>query len=102
VLTELPTLPASRISALADAAREALLNAEKHAEARSVVVSVFAMRDGLAISVSDDGVGLADDYLGRAGLGLTSITDRLARVGGSMTIGRNEDGGVTIQAWVPT
>jgi signal transduction histidine kinase len=102
VLTELPTLPASRISALADAAREALLNAEKHAEARSVVVSVFAMRDGLAISVSDDGVGLADDYLGRAGLGLTSMTDRLARVGGSMTIGRNEDGGVTIQAWVPT
>jgi signal transduction histidine kinase len=102
VLTELPTLPASRISALADAAREALLNAEKHAEARSVVVSVFAMRDGLAISVSDDGVGLADDYLGRAGLGLTSITDRLARVGGGMTIGRNEDGGVTIQAWVPT
>jgi signal transduction histidine kinase len=102
VLTELPTLPASRISALTDAAREALLNAEKHAEAQSVVVSVFAMRDGLAISVSDDGVGLADDYLGRAGLGLTSITDRLARVGGSMTIGRNEDGGVTIQAWVPT
>jgi signal transduction histidine kinase len=102
VLTELPTLPASRISALADAAREALLNAEKHAEARSVVVSVFAMRDGLAVSVSDDGVGLADDYLGRAGLGLTSITDRLARVGGGMTIGRNEDGGVTIQAWVPT
>jgi signal transduction histidine kinase len=102
VLTELPTLPASRISALADAAREALLNAEKHAEARSVVVSVFAMRDGLAVSVSDDGVGLADDYLGRAGLGLTSITDRLARLGGGMTIGRNEDGGVTIQAWVPT
>jgi signal transduction histidine kinase len=102
VLTELPTLPASHISALADAAREALLNAEKHADARSVVVSVFALRDGLAVSVSDDGVGLADDYLGRAGLGLASMSDRLARVGGGMTIGRNEDGGVTIQAWVPT
>lgn len=101
-LTELPAMPASRIRALADAAREALLNVEKHAQARSVVVSVFALRDGVAVTVSDDGVGLADDYPSRAGLGLASMSDRLARVGGSVTVGRNEDGGVTVQAWIPT
>jgi signal transduction histidine kinase len=100
-LTELPTLPRAHITALADATREALLNVEKHADAHSVVVSVFCLRDGVAVTISDDGVGLDDDYLERAGLGLASMTERLARVGGSATIASNDDSGVTVQAWVP-
>src|SRR6266536_1291037 len=48
-LTDLPTLSPYRIRVLADFAREALLNVEKHAQARSVVVSVFAIRDGVAV-----------------------------------------------------
>jgi signal transduction histidine kinase len=98
-LTELPALPASRIAALADAAREGLLNAEKHAGAESVVVSLFATGDGVAVTVSDDGVGLSRDADG--GLGLTAVTDRLGRVGGRVTISPNEDRGVTLQAWIP-
>jgi len=98
-LTELPTLPRSRVGTLADAAREALLNVEKHARAQSVVVSVFALRDGVAMTVSDDGVGLDSDPACAEGLGLASMS---ARVGGTVTIGRNDDAGVTLQAWVPT
>jgi signal transduction histidine kinase len=106
-LTDLPTLPRSRAVALADATREALLNVEKHAKAQSVVVSVFALRNGVAVTVSDDGVGLDGDHVrgdhARGdGLGLASITERVARVGGTVTIGRNDDGGVTLQAWAPT
>jgi len=114
VLTELPALPCTaRIKALADAAREALLNVEKHARALSVVVSIHALRDGLAVTISDDGIGLAGSLAGDLGghlggadagevrLGLASISDRLARLGGNVTIGPNEDGGVTVQAWVP-
>jgi signal transduction histidine kinase len=101
-LTELPTLARSRAVALADATREALLNVEKHAEAQSVVVSVFALRDGVAVTVSDDGVGMNDDYTRGDGLGLASMSERVARVGGTVTIGRNDDGGVTFQAWAPT
>jgi signal transduction histidine kinase len=101
-LTELPTLPASRTSALADAARECLLNVEKHAKATSVVVSLFAIRDGVAVTVSDDGVGLPHAIATQPGLGLAAVTDRLARIGGSVTISTNEDGGVTVQAWIPT
>jgi signal transduction histidine kinase len=100
-LSELPALPRAHITALADATREALLNIEKHANAHSVVVSVFCLRDGVAVTISDDGVGLGEEYLGRAGLGLASMTERLARVGGSATIGPNDDSGVTVQAWVP-
>ncbi|OLB73300.1 MAG: hypothetical protein AUI14_26720 [Actinobacteria bacterium 13_2_20CM_2_71_6] len=100
-LTELPALRGSRIGALADAAREALLNVEKHAQAQSVVVSVFALRDGVAVTVSDDGIGVRDGPEPEAGLGLAASADRLARVGGTLSIARNDDGGVTLQAWVP-
>jgi signal transduction histidine kinase len=102
VLDELPSLPASRAAALAAAVREALLNVEKHAQASSVLVSVFVGTDGVTAAVHDDGVGPAgfgnDD---RRGLGLSAATDRLGCVGGRLTVGRNDDGGVTVRASVP-
>jgi signal transduction histidine kinase len=98
-LTELPALSNSRIAALADAVREGLLNAEKHAGAESVVVSLFATGGGVAVTVSDDGVGLAEPA--GDGLGLRAVTDRLGRIGGRVTISSNEDGGATLQAWIP-
>jgi signal transduction histidine kinase len=101
-LTDLPNLPRSRIGVLANAAREALLNVEKHARAQSVVVSVFALRDGVAMTVSDDGVGLDSEPDSADGLGLAAMSEQVARVGGTVTIGRNDDAGVTLQAWVPT
>lgn len=100
-LNELPALPVSRVHTLADCAREALLNVEKHALARSVVVSVFSSGAGVAVAISDDGVGLGDDHAGRAGLGLNAISERLARLGGALSIAANDDCGVTVQAWVP-
>jgi signal transduction histidine kinase len=101
VLDDLPPLHASRSSALAGAVREALLNVEKHARAGSVLVSVFASRDGVAVAVHDDGVGPPPEGHDRGGLGLAAATERLERVGGHLTMGRNDDGGVTVQAWVP-
>jgi len=102
-LCELPSLPPAQIVSLSDAAREALLNVEKHAHAQHVVVTIFAVRDGVSVAVSDDGVGLPDNHAHRDGLGLASTAERLSRVGGTLTIGPNEENGtgVTIQAWVP-
>lgn len=102
VLDDLPPLHISRTAALSAAVREALLNVEKHARAGSVLVSAFRGRDGITVAVHDDGVGpraKGDDH---AGLGLAAATDRLGRVGGYLTVGRNDDGGVTLKAWVPT
>ena len=100
-LTDLPTVSASRVTALADAARESLLNVEKHAQAASVVATVFAAADRVAVTVSDDGVGLPDRAAIEHGLGLAAISAGLARVGGAMTVSINDDGGVTTHAWVP-
>lgn len=99
-LTEVPTLPTSRITALAAAVREALVNVEKHSHAQSVVISVFTQGGGITVAVADDGLGLPDEPP-PSGLGLSSIADRLARVGGKVTLNRNDDGGVTLQAWAP-
>ncbi|HEV2347688.1 MAG TPA: GAF domain-containing protein [Actinocrinis sp.] len=101
VLTELPAMPYSRAGILADAARECLLNVEKHAHAKSVVVSVFAVRDGVGVTLSDDGVGLAENFAEHGGLGLAAMTARLTRAGGTVVIGPNEEGGVVVQLWVP-
>jgi signal transduction histidine kinase len=89
------------VTALADSAREALLNVEKHARARSVVVTVSAQENGIAVTISDDGVGPGADPAHPGGLGLASMSDRLARVGGAATVTRNEDGGTMVRAWVP-
>ena len=99
-VTALPSLDCARVRALAGANREALLNVEKHAGAESVVVTVFTVRGGVAVTVSDDGSGMRDQP--RLGLGIAAATERIARVGGDLAIGPNDDGGVTMQAWVPT
>jgi signal transduction histidine kinase len=66
------------------------------------VVSVFALHNGVAVTVSDDGVGLTNGYADCDGMGLAAVSERLAQVGGSLTLGRNDDGGVTVQAWLPS
>jgi LuxR family transcriptional regulator, regulator of acetate metabolism len=35
------------------------------------------------------------------GIGLKASYDRLARVGGALSVVGNEDGGLTVRAWVP-
>lgn len=103
VLDDLPPLHSSRTTALVAAVREALLNVEKHAHASSVLVSVFRTRDGATVAVNDDGIGPPAGRDGPGGgLGLTAATERLGRVGGYLTIHRNDDGGCTVRAWVPT
>jgi signal transduction histidine kinase len=101
VLDDLPPLHASRGGALTAAVREALLNVEKHAQASSVLVSAFRTRDGVTVAIYDDGVGPPAAGDDRTGLGLAAATDRVGRVGGYLTVGRNDDGGVTVRAWVP-
>jgi signal transduction histidine kinase len=101
ILTDLPALPYSRVRILTDAVRECLLNVEKHAQAHSVVVTVFAQRGGVAVTVSDDGVGLAEDFDERGGLGMVAMTERLTQAGGTIAVGAGDDGGLTVQLWMP-
>jgi signal transduction histidine kinase len=99
MLTEVPALPSTRTRALADTALMALHMVEENTTARSVVVSVFARRDGVSVTVTGDMAGIA--RRGGYEIDTALISERLAPCDGTVTIGSNEDGGVTVHAWVP-
>ncbi|MFN2560194.1 MAG: ATP-binding protein [Jatrophihabitans sp.] len=119
-LTDLPALDPSRCSTVVAVVREALVNVEKHAHATSVVVSLVTAGDGLAVAVADDGLGWPDAAVAGAesaselgarhtgsaasssGMGVKASYDRVARIGGALSIVGNEDGGLTVRAWVPS
>jgi signal transduction histidine kinase len=101
LLSEPPSLDQPRVRALTDTVRESLLNIKKHAQAHSVVVLVSANADGLTIAVTDDGIGLSGAPSDGRGLGLEACAERLGRLGGYLSLDENDEGGVTLRAWVP-
>jgi signal transduction histidine kinase len=94
-----PELAPSRSDVLLTAVREALLNVEKHAQAGAVTVSVRRRDPWLTVAVHDDGVGLRPDHT--PGLGLTSTGEALARLGGSVRVVSDPDGGTIWRARLP-
>ena len=97
--------PAERIAANAyRIAREALVNARRHACAACVTVSVEADDTGLLVLVADDGVGIDPVTLrdGAPGhLGLRTMHERAEAAGGWCTVGPGESGGTKMAAWLP-
>ena len=60
---------------------EAVANIRKHAQASNVAVDLAVRDERLELSVSDDGRGLPADV--RPGIGMHSIAERAAELGGS-------------------
>lgn len=74
-------LPAAVDLAALRIVTEAVANTRKHAEATVVDVALSIADGHLEITVSDDGGGLRDDV--RPGIGMHSIAERAAEVGGT-------------------
>lgn len=100
-LATVPPLDAERTALLVAVVREGLLNVEKHARAFSVVVSLGPCDDGVQVVVADDGVGEPVEPEASTGMGVRSLAERAARVGGRVSLVRDEDGGCTLRAWLP-
>jgi signal transduction histidine kinase len=78
-------LPAPAQVAVYHLASEALLNVRRHAQAQHCEVVVRRRQDGgILVVVSDDGVGLAPDATD--GVGLRSMRERAAELGGSLEV----------------
>ncbi|TFW18870.1 sensor histidine kinase [Duganella callida] len=89
-------------------ASEAIANAIRHAQADSVAVRLDWHGGALALSVTDDGVGIAAALLEQAGLadsgdkwGLTGMRERAALIGCRLTIRRRAEGGTAVRLLVP-
>jgi signal transduction histidine kinase len=60
----------------------------------------LSREDGdLVVSVTDDGVGIAPDRA--AGVGLVSLRERAAELGGRCTVSCPADGGTEVRAVLP-
>jgi signal transduction histidine kinase len=67
--------------------QEALNNALKHAAATTVTVSIEVIAGRLELEVADDGAGFdLQAAEGKGGLGLTSLRERVAKLGGTLSI----------------
>ncbi|MFD8009045.1 GAF domain-containing protein [Streptomyces sp. NPDC058955] len=76
---------------------EALTNVARHARARRAEVSVVAEDGVLAVTVSDDGVGIPQ---GGRRSGLRNLSERAERLGGTLSVrARVEPGSGTVLEW---
>jgi len=82
-------------------AQEAAANAIKHANAARVTISLYADEQGLRLEVADDGRGVQSGRTGRVGLGLHTMHDRAASIGGTVHLEANATGGTSMVCQVP-
>ncbi|HTV01667.1 MAG TPA: sensor histidine kinase [Luteitalea sp.] len=94
-------LPAEVATHLYRVLQESLTNVVRHAGASEVAVMASRDSAGVVLVVDDDGRGLAMDGSSTPGLGLTSMRERAALMGGSLTIGESPLGGTRVTVRVP-
>jgi signal transduction histidine kinase len=78
---------------------EALTNTTRHAGAGNATVRLGHDDRMLRLDVRDDGVGIPADAVG--GVGLRSLRERAAELGGTVEIARPDGGGTVIRAALP-
>lgn len=98
-------LPAEIEVALYRITQEALTNAERHADATSIQITVTFDQD-IIISIEDDGRGFemhlsTSDHVHAGRLGLMGMQERAQLIGGELKIHTSPDEGTTISVCVP-
>ena len=93
---------ASRAGDLVQITREALSNVGRHAKAETCRVSLRrgALEGTALLEIDDDGVGLDPEAPG-TGMGLQNMQDRVASLGGDLTIESAVGAGTTVRLTIP-
>jgi signal transduction histidine kinase len=94
----LERLPAAVEVAVYRIATEALTNVSRHAAASHCTITL-GVNGGVELEVRDDGAGMAAGW--QPGVGVASIRERAAELGGSCTITGADGGGTCIVARLP-
>ena len=96
---ELGTLPAAVEVAAYRIAGEALTNVTRHSGAGRATVRLARDERDLLVEVADDGTGIAPEA--QAGVGLVSLRERAAELGGRSEVSCPATGGTVVRAWLP-
>ncbi len=99
VPTDLPLLPAAVEVAAYRIASEAVHNVAKHAHASHCALRLVVAQNALTLEIVDDGTGLPAQIA--AGLGLASIRERAAELGGTLMFSSAPAGGTCLVATLP-
>ena len=95
----MPELSAAVEVAVYRIASEVLHNVVKHAQATECLVDIELGDGRLTLSVADNGKGMEQAYT--TGVGLASMRERAAELGGSLTVSTCEGGGACVIARLP-
>lgn len=87
--------------ALFRSAQEALSNALRHSGAERAVVRLERSGGGVALTVSDNGVGMGASGERREGNGLAGMRERVEARGGTLDILSPASGGCCVRVWLP-
>ncbi|HEX8259207.1 MAG TPA: PAS domain S-box protein [Rubrobacteraceae bacterium] len=96
-LCEEPDLPLETKEALYRIAQEALHNTVKHAHASKAELKLECDSEGIALEVSDDGVGFDPEGTFSGHLGLKSMRERATRLGGTLRVESTPGEGTTVR-----
>jgi signal transduction histidine kinase len=80
--------------------QESLTNIVKHADANTVSIILVRRRNLVSVLIEDDGRGFTPDERD-GGLGLVGMRERVALIGGRLTIESSEGAGTTLAVEVP-
>lgn len=95
-------VPAEVEESLFRAAQEGLTNVRKHADATTATVVLdFDRVDLVRLQVRDDGRGLLENPLPDNGFGLVGLRERMAGLGGQVSVDSTAGRGVTLTVQVP-
>jgi two-component system sensor kinase FixL len=82
-------------------AREAVINANKHAQAREIVIKLEQARQGMVMRVTDDGVGFPAEPKLKHGLGYHIMKYRAQMIGGRLEIDSPKRAGTCVSCYLP-
>lgn len=100
-LAQSQSLPVEPSRAIYRVAQEGLTNALRHSGGTQVRIHAEADATSLQLTVEDDGTGVPDDWARRGHYGLRGLRERVATLGGRLSVQRRPEGGTRVQAWLP-
>jgi signal transduction histidine kinase len=99
VTEPMPPLPAAVEVAAYRIALESFTNIINHAQANTCHIMIKAESNSLLLTISDNGRGISPNN--RAGVGLTSMRERAAELGGEFVVENNSTSGTLVKARLP-
>jgi signal transduction histidine kinase len=99
-LAPLPALTEAQRLALYRTAQEALTNAQRHAQARTVWLEMRVAGDTVHLTAADDGRGFPADLNG-GGFGLRGLQERATLLGGTVALEARPGGGAQLSFSLP-